>query len=246
MKKEYFLDDKNKNYPYLSFSFSEKEKIFAIKTAILKSQHTIDHNQNGIKRNFFDKFNKQLQGILAEISVKKILERVTTDLSCNVMRYDEVRTDNFASPKGEYDLKIKTKNKEVIIEVRSSMFYKDLKLRNIKKEPIIGSYTNNIKKTEKPSDMFFRPFIKMKKSKTIIEGLENNDLEIIIPSACTINHFNKNGYVGNLGQSNTEYNLVNISENTNIINFCQNLKKYLMTLDNKPDIVKNKKKYRIN
>jgi hypothetical protein len=86
----------------------------------------------------------------------------------------------------------------------------------------------------------------MKKSKTIIEGLENNDLEIIIPSAFTINHFNKNGYVGNLGQSNTEYNLVNISENTNIINFCQNLKKYLMTLDNKPDIVKNKKKYRIN
>ncbi len=240
MKKEYFEDDEEKIYPYLSFNFTEKEKIYAIKTALLKSQHTMNENQNGLKRNYFQKFNKQLQGILAEIAVKKILERVADNIDIEVIRYDEVRTDNFKYSKGEYDLKIKTKSKELIVEVRSSMFYKHLIFENIKKEPIIGSYTNNVKKAEKPSDLFFRPFIILESSKTIIEGLENNDLKLIIPSACTINHFNKNGYIGKLGQLNTEYNLVNISTETNIINFCQNLKLYLMNLNNKKISVKMK------
>lgn len=240
MKQEYFIDDENKNYPYLSFNFTEQEKIYAIRTALLKSQHTMNENQNGFKREPLQKFNKQLQGILAEMSVKKILERVNKDINLSVIRYDEVRTDNFKYSKGEYDLKIKTKSKELIVEVRSSMFYKYLTFENIKKEPIIGSYTNNIKKNEKPSDLFFRPFIILENSKTIIEGLENNDLKLIIPSACTINYFNKNGYIGKLGQSNTEYNLVNISEETNIVNFCQNLKEYLKSLENKRNIVKQK------
>lgn len=43
MKKEYFEDDKEKIYPYLSFNFTEQEKIYAIRTALLKSQHTVNY-----------------------------------------------------------------------------------------------------------------------------------------------------------------------------------------------------------
>jgi hypothetical protein len=62
-------------------------------------------SQNSEKRTSDQKFNKQFQGILSEIIVEEYLKMLFKD-SAKIVRYDDVRTNDFKSAKNEYDINV--------------------------------------------------------------------------------------------------------------------------------------------
>lgn len=209
--------------------FSDEDLKEAIEIAKVKSQFTMNVDQNGISRNNVKKFNNQLQGILAEIAVETLLK----EMDLNPIRYDKIRTDGFRSAKGEFDLKFKIQDKEFLVESRSSKFYN---LNQIIDHPIIGSYKNQFKRQEKENDLFFKTlfFIKDKK-KSLIENISEKKT-FILTGGAFLEDFKNNGYVGNLGQSNTQYNLLKIEKQNQMDIFIERLllfKKQELDMKNK-------------
>lgn len=216
----------------------------AIYIAENKSKFTMNYSQNGMLRNDEIKFNNQLQGCLAEIALEQYLSLIGFE----VVRYDKIRTDNFKSPKGEFDLKIilnkdDLKNKidilpeyltkkmqehdsnlnkiELLIESRSSKLFDFTKIQD---QPIIGKYSNQIKENEKDSDLFFKSLFYIRdKNKSLMENLKIKN-SFIITGGCFLQDFKNYGYIGNLGQSNTKYHLLKIREENQLINFEKTLK----------------------
>lgn len=222
---------------YLEFSFSESEKILAIKTAILKSQHTMSYSQNGYKRDPYTKICKQLQGVLAEMAVVKLLERIISKngLHALVERYDDIREDGFKSPVGEFDIRITIGGREIFFEVRSSICHHDISYKNMQGYPIIGKYTNSVKTNEKNSDFFIRPlFITKTKGVDLLTALQNNELTVFVANACFGADMENKSKIGSLGQSNTKYQLLEQSEDTNILNFSRSFLKFIRNLSDKP------------
>lgn len=206
-----------------------------------KSKFTMNYNQNGEIRTQQTKFNNQLQGCLAEIGIQQYL----TNLGFHVVRYDEIRTDNFKSLKGEFDLKIILPNEqELFIESRSSKFYDIYSMPN---QPIIGKYQNQVKQHEKDNDLFFKSLFYIRdKNRSLLDNL-NVKRSFIISGGCTLQDFKQHGYIGNLGQNNTKYNLLKITKENEMNNFEKTLLNILekqqlnLNLENNVDINENNK-----
>lgn len=143
----------------------------------------MNYNQNGEIRTQQTKFNNQLQGCLAEIGIQQYL----TNLGFHVVRYDEIRTDNFKSPKGEFDLKIiLPNNQELFIESRSSKFYD---IYSMPDQPIIGKYQNQVKQHEKDNDLFFKSLFYIRdKNRSLLDNL-NIKKSFIISGGCKALHY---------------------------------------------------------
>ena len=198
--------------------------IKAITQSRQKSQFTMNASQEGRYRSPELKFQMQFMGILAEIFAQEFLiEIVESDSlisNCEVIRYDDVRTDGFRSPVNEYDLKIIAKNKniEFTVESRSSIA-RDRSLKSaIEQFDIIGPYTSIAKSGEKLTDFFIRPLYEFVPFATQIylpsnfkNHLEANEINLYIVAGCTKNDMISNGYDKTMNQGGTLYRVVKIT-----------------------------------
>ena len=247
------------DFEFLLSSVEEEDLLLALDTAKKKAKHTMSYNQNGEQRDIQTKINNQFQGIIAEIAIEKYLTLLLEPLNdkyhkenifLKIIRYDAIRTDNFTSPKGEFDLKIICKQNQQLlfektIEVRSSKIYD---LRKIKEQPIIKKYTNFLKSFEKDNDYFFKAIFNIRNRElSLIDNLKIKNAFAIIGGA-SLEDFKQNGYKGNLGQVNTTYELLKIKKHNEINNFSYFLindlnniiKNYLnLTLENELQFDKN-------
>ncbi len=141
--------------------FDSEDYSAAVSQARQKSQHTMAASQNGMTRPQITKYNMQLMGIIAEIACKEYLEKIIRDIkstnSWKVLRYDEIRTDEFKSPENEYDLKIQQvaePEEEIYVESRSSITYDRSFQEGLEKYDIIGPYTSIAKSSEDDNDIY--------------------------------------------------------------------------------------------
>tara|TARA_Y100001960_G_scaffold321323_1_gene395856 strand:- start:76769 stop:77521 length:753 start_codon:yes stop_codon:yes gene_type:complete len=197
----------------------------AMSQALLKSQHTNDGNQNNDKRTPSEKFNKQLQGIFAEIVVFEYINSIFCRSDIETLRYDDVRTDEFKSPVGEYDLKIKRGSNEREIEVRSSISYKKpMSYDTLKEFHVIGPYTNKAKKYEAMNDYYIRPIFQLKDTTkkvklselNIFELLLNNEIDFYITGGCTKKMMLNDCEIVQMGQKRTTYDAVRVLDSLDI------------------------------
>lgn len=140
--------------------FTELDIQHASEQATKKSRFTMNADQAGNNRTSLIKYQRQLMGILAEIGCKAYLEDILSEYDdITVERYDDVRTDEFKSPKGEYDIKIliRSNNIEIIVESRSSITHNKSLLYGIENYDIIGPYSSVAKSQEKDNNLYLRP-----------------------------------------------------------------------------------------
>lgn len=197
----------------------------AFHQAILKSQHTNNLNQNNEKRSAYNKFEKQLQGIISEIIVVEYLKLIFNKEDNLVIRYDDVRLDEFKSPQNEYDIKLKFEKNEYDIEVRSSLSYKkEMDYNNLKNFDVLGPYSNKMKKNEAYSDYYIRPILQLKnpssnldiKNISISENLINDNFDFYITGGCNKLMMMNSGFLKELGQKNTSYQIIPVLKSLDI------------------------------
>lgn len=221
----------NLEFNFLSVEIEAFDLAEAYRVAILKSQHTNNENQYGEERNSVLKIDRQLQGALAEIAVQQLIQKLIINklnnkfpnLNAKIIRYDEVRTDNFRFAKGEFDLKILIGEVEKTIEVRSSK----IRNENFQQQNIIGRYENNVKKFEKPNDFYIKPvfLIPNKCSAESVELIQHltKDLKLFIVGGSTLEDMQNNSVVGSLGKNTTLYQLKTIERNNQMRNFLSDM-----------------------
>ena len=221
----------NQEFNFLSVEIEASDLAEAYRVAILKSQYTNNENQYGDERNSVLKIDRQLQGALAEIAVQQLIQKLIINklnnkfpnLNAKIIRYDEVRTDNFRFAKGEFDLKILIGEVEKTIEVRSSK----IRNENFQQQNIIGRYENNVKKFEKPNDFYIKPvfLIPNKCSAESVELIQHltKDLKLFIVGGSTLEDMQNNSVVGNLGKNTTLYQLKTIERNNQMRNFLSDM-----------------------
>ncbi|WP_144581924.1 hypothetical protein [Campylobacter coli] len=132
-----WIDTSKKNHQFVKFIVNnhKKELEWAVKTASLKVNNTVDSWQ---QRTIYKRFTNIFLGDLAKNIFKTFLITENTNLKEKLIEYDEIRTDNFEN-KDEFDLRIykNDKNDEYCnFEVKSSgekysTNYNDLLKRNI-------------------------------------------------------------------------------------------------------------------
>lgn len=226
----------NKINTEIDFSFVEvtleiQDVFKAFNQSIQKSQFTMNLDQSGNFRNYSLKVERQFQGIISEMATLEFLKRTLIkklkenfpDLEINLIRYDDVRTDGFRSPKGEFDIKLEipSLNESKIFEIRSS---KINHLFQMPKSQIIGKYANHFKQNEKLSDFYIKPLVLLKnKNDSLFESFQNNEAKLFISGGCFKNDMLEKSIISDLNQNGTKYNLLNIEKEHQIKYFLNNL-----------------------
>ena len=214
-------------------TFSDSDIEHAISQAEKKSQYTMNADQAGLSRTANKKYQSQLMGILAEIGCKAYLEEVLN--SCDditVERYDDVRTDGFKSPKGEYDIKIISNDKEIIVESRSSITHNKSLLYGIENYDIIGPYSSTAKPQEKDNNLYLRPlysYVDFEQgdyySKNFDELFASNKVNLYIVAGCS--NFRmyspETSIIKDMGQHGTRYRVVPILKASDAKKFARGL-----------------------
>ena len=233
----------NRNWSVAKAQINPEDEIFtkAKEQARKKSIYTMNASQSGSYRSPEFKFNRQLMGTLAEIYVQKFLiesvKNVGLSKNWQIIRYDDVRTDEFKLPENEYDIKACTFNeddKEYFIESRSSIVKNRTLEEAINSFHIIGAYSSIVKPGEKPNDFYILPlhFVVKNASKYLPSKYEEYILkgyiEIYIVSGCSNNYLEKNGRVDNLNQGITKYKVLKACEATDAENFKKYFKEFLL------------------
>lgn len=219
---------KNNIFHLMQIEFSSDDIKLAEAQAKIKSQFTADVNQNNIVRDERKKLSKQLSGCLSEMAVDYYLQLIALRQLKNegvylrIIRYDNVRTDGFETSSNEYDLKIllPIPNNEINICVRSSLNFKDNISDGIAKLNIVGPYTNKAKTHEDLVDFYIQPIFQYKNPKANIANSEidfytsfmNGLFDLYIVGGCSYETMLDDSIAssGNLGQFNTNYQLVRI------------------------------------
>lgn len=140
-----------------------------------KSKHTNSNNQYDEARTPEKKKNKQFEGCLAELAVAKFLVHVFDENPNNIHIYDSERIDFEYRPGEEYDVKVVKNNVEKKCEVRNSWSYKTNISDFCRTYDILGTYTNESKKSEEMSDFFFRPVLQLNELR---DSIPNNSIEL--------------------------------------------------------------------
>ena len=243
----------NENFCVGKVEIDNKELIArAFEQAVLKSQFTNNGNQNNQQRTGEQKFQKQLQGIISEMIVEDYLNRVFKKESGVVIRYDDVRTDDFKSPKNEFDIKLKFKEKEFEIEVRSSLSYRtEMSYETLEYFDVLGPYVNKVKKNENYNDFYIRPILQLKnpdrniniKNIDIMKGILNNEFDFYITGGCTKKMMSENSLIKSMGQNNTQYEHVPVLKSLNIKDLTNILR--LTKIENTPKSTLEKKQEQV-
>lgn len=213
--------------------FNSQEYSIAIDQANKKSQYTMAASQSGSNRSSKVKYNMQLMGIIAEIACKKYLEKVIKENSFSnfwsVIRYDDIRTDEFKSPENEFDLKIEqisNKSENFTVESRSSITHDRSFQTGLEKYDIIGPYTSIAKKEEGYNSIYIRPlyeYINYHKKDYLQENFEHllrkKEIVLYLVAGCTKSDLDAKGIIKSMGQGNSKYKVLPIIQSTDIIEF---------------------------
>jgi hypothetical protein len=213
--------------------FASEHYTIAVEQATKKSQCTMEASQSGAKRDQVVKYNMQLMGIVAEIACKAYLEKIVKDNKLSdlwkVVRYDDVRTDNFKSPENEYDLKlnqVQESEEGFYVESRSSITYDRSFQEGLENYDIIGPYTSIAKVGEDANDIYLRPlyeYVNFKNKDYTKEHFEAllKDKKIILylVAGCTKQELEKMGMVKSMGQGASKYKVLPIIKSLDIIDF---------------------------
>lgn len=215
-----------KEFHIIKVVFDDKAMLKTLEQSYLKSKHTNNENKNGDVRTISKKFDKQIEGILGEIAIEKYIEKICNkinkELGVKIHRYDDIRTDSFKSPKGEYDIKIVINEEEIIIEARASINYKfALTKETLEYIDTLGTYINPKKSTEKKSDFYIRPLFQLKQPNeninindiSILDYILDDKIELYLTGGCnTEMMFGSLSKEKTMGQSNTIYQTLAISK----------------------------------
>ena len=210
----------------------------AVEQSELKAKYTRNESQSGSQRNEITKYQNQLRGTIAEIYCQYYLKQVLPSDVFDILRYDDIRTDGFKSPKNEFDIKIvnKQNQKEFTVESRSSVTYKRTLLEAINNYDIIGYYKSTMKTSEKPNDFYLRPLYDNKrlyKNEEFETNLKNGNISLYIVAGCHISNLKAKGYDSSMGQGNTTYRVIKIADTYDVMAFEKRLHQYLKRDKNK-------------
>lgn len=200
----------------------------AIEQARVKSRHTRDEGQDSRPRSRQQKFNNELHGTLAESYCKeyvmsKFEERGITDYE--VMRWDDVRTDGFASPEGNYGIKIQKRSdisQEYFLESPSSLTNNYNLQQAVGRFDIIGPYYTAIRRIDTYADFYFRPLYDnytIPLTRNFEDDINNNRVNLYFVGGCTGTKIETDGYTGSLWQGGSDYRLLKITDGSDMINF---------------------------
>ncbi len=209
--------------------------------ARLKAAHTMNASQRGTRRSPKLKFNMQLQGIVAEMAcqyyLESILKKHQLDKIWKVLRYDEVRMDEFKSPEGEFDLKLvhRTQSKKhFTIESRSSITHNRSFENGLRQYDIIGTYSSIAKSKESLSDIYLRPlyayadYQQKNYSKLDFEThLEKGKIQLYLVAGCTGEVMQQEGKMKSMRQGQSQYLTIPILKVEDAVDFAFTLKQIL-------------------
>lgn len=220
------------NVTPVRLDFTHPEFDRAREQARLKSKHTMAASQSGETRGQGIKYNKQLMGIIAEMACKKYLEVIIerSDIeNWEVVRYDDVRTDNFVSGADEYDIKIglvSDPGEKYLVESRSSITHDRSLISGLENYDVIGPYTSVSKSGEDYNDFYIRPLYEYKdfKNKDYDSGnfenlLINRRIKLYLVAGCTEDDMKYKGKPKNMGQKGTIYQTLPILWAKDIVDF---------------------------
>ena len=204
----------------------------ACEQARLKSKHTMNASQSGENRDSFKKYNMQLMGIIAEMASKKYLEVIIerSDIEdWEVVRYDDVRTDNFKSGADEYDLKIASVSdpaENYVVESRSSITSDRSFQVGLENFDIIGPYTSVAKTGEEYNDLYIRPLYEYKdfmqkkyEQINFEELLLKKKIKLYLVAGCTKDEMKSKGKQKSMGQGKSIYQVLPIMWAKDVIDF---------------------------
>ncbi len=209
----------------------------AARQAKLKVLHTIQAGQDGRERSQELKLQNQFRGMIAEIYAVELIKSwlANSNLNnCEVIRYDDVRTDNFESPENEYDIKIRNNLNDKIIklESRSSLTYKRNLVQAINDLDIIGPYISSAKPKETYVDYYIRPLYHNKremKAEEFSVFLKQGLIDLYFVSGCSQQTMLEKGIYKNMKQSSARYKCLPITQSSDILLFQNHLVKKLNT-----------------
>lgn len=236
----------DKKWTICSVSIDFKSALFlkAKEQAKLKSQYTMTYGQDSIPRTMELKYQKQLMGTIAEIYCQFFLSETLKECRINstwsIVRYDDIRTDSFKSPVGEYDIKITDgASFNFTVESRSSIIYNRTIAQAIRDFHILGPYSSLAKKGEGFNDVYIRPiyfFIPMSSEKYdsfLFESyLYKGKLNLLILGGCGKRQMKDIGYDTALAQSGTTYRVVNIRDGYDAKQFKERICLFLSVVAN--------------
>jgi hypothetical protein len=200
------------------------------KQALLKSKHTMDYSQSSQIRNENQKYQSQLRGCLAEEFAKLLIEEFAIKKSrrVKVVRYDNVRTDNFTSASNEYDIRVIVSDTEYFIEARSSVAHNRSILNAIESFDIIGPYKSSSKTNENPNDYYIRPlygYIDYKNNdfyqQDLEELIDNGKVKLYFVGGTSFRQLIERGYEKSMGQGKTRYKVIKILKGYTIGKFLE-------------------------
>lgn len=200
--------------------------------ALEKSKFTMDASQSGAYRSNDKKYQSQLRGCIAEAYAKLLIEQYSglKKINVQVIRYDDVRTDGFQSPDGEYDIKVIVADSERFLEARSSISHDRDFTTAIKQFDIIGPYSSVAKKEEKPNDFYIRPlyeYLDYEKNDfynhDFEELLRNEKVFLHFVGGTTFNQLKEIGFDKNMGQGATTYRVIKIMDGLTISQFLKKI-----------------------
>lgn len=192
------------------------------KIAREKSKYTMDYSQKLSIRTPKEKEIKQFKGILAETAIQLYLIQICRIPFDSVHRWDLER-DTFQYTPNEYDLKISTEKKELLIESRASDSYKTSLDKFVKYYDIIGKYSNRKKTNEKKADIYMRPvyqFIPCVKAEEwkdklyeTYQMIQSKSLKLYLVSGATeAQMYGEKSYTKNMSQGDTVYQCLKIMD----------------------------------
>lgn len=242
--KKFILNDNEWSTLKCDIDFNSKGFAKAVSQAKAKSIHTMNASQDGSYRSPEIKYNMQLMGIIAEMSCERylrgIIKKSKLNESVEIIRYDDVRTDEFKSPENEYDIKILFKNSDTSLKVesRSSITYNRSFQDGLEKFDIIGSYSSIAKNLEADNDIYLRPlyrylnfnserYSKLKFDKLLKVG----SFELYIVAGCTIDEMKSKGYLKSMSQEGTTYRVLPIRLSSDIVTFSKKIIEKLKMVD---------------
>jgi len=203
----------------------------AARQARQKVKHTIQAGQDGRLRNQKLKLENQFRGMIAEIYAVELFKTWLAESKLNnweVIRYDDVRTDNFENSQNEYDIKIQnsSQNRIIKIESRSSVTYKRSLTQAINDLDIIGPYISSTKPKETYVDYYIRPLYHNRqemKAEEFSEFLKNDLIDLYFVSGCDKEKMIEKGTYKSMKQSSTRYRCLPIIQGSDILVFQENL-----------------------
>lgn len=228
-----YIDNEEEIFNIIRFNLNKDIIDNAIELAAKKSKYTMSYDQSGKKRPNNIKLANQTKGILAEIGVQLILEKILQ--APQVKRWDLER-DSFEYSDEEYDVKFAYNGKEFVCESRSSTSYKTSLNEFIGRYHVIGSYTSVRKHSEGNNAFYFRPVFQYKnynkewtelpyekKTNTLMD-LDSGELELYFVSGATLKEMNgPYSESGNNNQGRTMYNQIRMIHTGDINDFLEKL-----------------------